>query len=153
LPSERPHMIKSALTKHIPANPEIIISMQNSLNSGYLSKYKTIFVFPHAVNEKRAFPKTRQLDWSGFWNFLKNKKLEKNISNPVWADYVVLDIKKSWFIVDRGCHWIQGTCLKGQNQFTSEFSDLVEKAVANFDTVYENDGFMILKNRSYNQSN
>ena len=66
---------------------------------------------------------------------------------------MVLDIKKSWFIVDRGCHWIQGTCLKGQNQFTSEFSDLVEQAVANFDTIYENDGFMILKNRSYNQSN
>ena len=153
LPSERPHMIKSALTKHIPANPEIIISMQNSLNSGYLSKYKNIFVFPHAVNEKRAFPKISQLDWSGFWDFFKNKKIEKNISTPVWADYVILDLKKPWFIVDQGCHWVQGTCLKGQNQFTSEFSDLVEKAAANFDTIYKNDGFMILRKRSHNQSN
>lgn len=148
LPSERPHMIKSALTKHIPADPEIIISMQNTLNSGYLSKYKNIFVFPHAVNEKKPFAKISQLDWTGFWHFLKHKKLEKNVSNPVWADYVILDLKKPWFITSLGCHWVGGTCLENQQEFTSKFSSLVEKTADNFDTIYENDGFMIFKNRS-----
>ena len=140
-------MIKSALTKHIPANPEIIVSMQNTLNSGYLSKYKTIFVFPHAVNEKRPFAKISQLDWTGFWNFLKHKKLEKNVSNPVWADYVILDLKKPWFITSLGCHWVGGACLESQQEFTSKFSSLVEKTAENFDTIYANDGFMILKKR------
>ena len=122
--------------------------MQNTLNSGCLSKYKTIFMFPHAVNEKKSFAKISQLDWTGFWNFLKHKKLKKNVSNPVWADYVILDLKKPWFIVSLGCYWVGGACLESQQEFTSRFSSLVEKTAENFDTIYENDGFMILKNRS-----
>ena len=141
-------MIKSALTKHIPANPEIIISMQNTLNSGYLRKYKTIFVFPSAGNEKTPIPKIGQLDWTGFLNFLKHKKLEKNISNPAWADYVILDLKKPWFIVAQGCHWVKGICLEGQQKFTSKFSRLIKKTEQDFETIYENDEFLILKNRS-----
>ena len=61
---------------------------------------------------------------------------------------MILDLKKPWFIVSLGCHWVGGACLESQQEFTSRFSSLVEKTAENFDTIYENDGFMILKNRS-----
>ncbi|MAP84475.1 MAG: hypothetical protein CMF83_01925 [Candidatus Marinimicrobia bacterium] len=148
LPSKRTQMIKSALKKYIPTNPEIVVSMQNTLNWGYLTKQKTIFVFPDGVIEKGFIPRISQLNWSGFWNFLKNQKLEKNISTSAWADYVILDFKKPWFIFSQGCHWITETCHEGQQEFINRFSSLVAKTKENFEMTYENDGFIILKHRS-----
>ena len=148
LPSERTRMIKSAVIEYIPLKPALIISIQNTLNLGYFSKHQNILVFPHGAAEKMSIAKINHLNWAGFWHFLRHQKLEKNSTSPLWADYVIIDLKKPWFIVGQGCHWIQGTCLEGQHQFTSEFSSLVKKTEKNFYTIYENDEFMILKNRS-----
>ncbi len=148
LPSKRPKMIKSALTKHIPTNPETVISIQNSLNSGNFSKHKNIFIFPHAATEKGPITDISKLSWTGFWNFVKNKKIDKKINTLVWADYVILDLKKPWFIVAQGCHWVRGKCFEDRQGFSNKFYSLVEKTKAQFDTIYENDGFIILKNRS-----
>ena len=78
----------------------------------------------------------------------KNKELEKEVPISVWADYVILDLKKPWFIVTQGCHWIRGKCFEDKQGFSNNFSRLVEKTKEQFDTIYENDSFMILKNRS-----
>ena len=147
LPSKRTQMIKSALTKYIPTNSEIVVTTQNTLNSGYLSKHKTIFVFPDGAIEKGSIPRINQLNLDGFWKFIKNQKLEKSTTSSAWADYVVLDIKKPWFIISLGCYWVQGTCLKGQQEFANRFSSLVAKTKEHFEMVYENDGFIILKYR------
>jgi hypothetical protein len=141
-------MIKSAVIEYIPSNPKLIISIQNTLNLGHFSKHQNISVFPHGAAEKMQTSNINRLNWAGFWNFLKHKKLEKNVGNPVWADYVVIDLKKPWFIGSLGCHWVGGACLESKQKFTSKFSSLVKKTAENFDTIYENDGFMIFKNRS-----
>ena len=148
IPSKRTHMIKSAVTKYIPLNPELVISLQNTLNLGYFSKHRNIFIFPHGATEKRMIAKINSLNWDGFWRFIKNQKLEKNVSNPILADYVIIDLKKPWFIVAQGCHWVKGICLEGQQKFTSKFSRLIKKTEQDFETIYENDEFLILKNRS-----
>ena len=153
LPSERMRMIKSAVIEYIPLNPKLIISIQNTLNLGHFSKHQNIFVFPHGAAEKMQTSNINRLNWAEFWNFLQHKKLEKIVGNPVWADYVVLDLKKPWFIGTLGFPLVGGACLENQQKFTSKFSSLVKKTAENFDSIYENDGFMILKNRSYNQSN
>ena len=148
LPSKRSKMIKSALKMHLPTNPEIVISIQNSLNFGDFSRHKHIFVFPHAATEKSPIANMSKLSWDGFWDFIKNKELEKEVPISVWADYVILDLKKPWFIVSQGCHWIRGKCFEDKQGFSNNFSRLVEKTEEQFDTIYENDSFMILKNRS-----
>ena len=136
------------MLEYVPLNPELVISIQNTLNLGYFSKHQNIFVFPHGAAEKRPIAKINHLNWAGFWHFLRHQKLEKNSTSPLWADYVIIDLKKPWFIIGQGCHWVQGTCIEGQHQFTSEFSSLVEKTEKKFYTIYKNDEFMILKNRS-----
>ena len=148
LPSKRSNMIKSALMKHIPTNPETVISIQNSLNAGNFSKHKNIFIFPHAATEKRPIANISKLSWSGFLNYTKNKELKKEVTTSVWADYVILDLKKPWFIVAQSCHWIRGECFEDKQGFSNKFSNLVKTTEEQFYIIYKNDGFMILKNRS-----
>jgi len=62
----------------------------------------------------------------------------------IWADYVVLDLKRQWFINDRGCNrWRGGQC--HDPAFSQKFLKLVEETKKRYDLVYEKDGFMILR--------
>jgi len=58
----------------------------------------------------------------------------------IYADYLVLDLKRQWFINDRGCSaWRNGQC--HDPAFSQEFLKLVEKTKRGYDLVYENDGY------------
>ena len=60
----------------------------------------------------------------------------------IWADYVVLDLKRQWFINDRGCNrWRGGQCY--DPAFSQESLKLVEESKRGYDLVYEKG---ILKN-------
>jgi uncharacterized membrane protein len=148
LPSKRSHMIKSAIDKHIPKNPDVIISIQNSINSGSLSKHKTIFIFPHGATEKRPVANISELNLADLGYFIQYGKLRIKANTSLWADYIILDLKKPWFIVSQGCHWVREKCFEKEKGFANRFSSLVEKSEERFDIIYINDGFMIFKNRS-----
>jgi len=61
------------------------------------------------------------------------------------AEYVTLDLKRPWFVVDKGCSWRDGACL---DQATAdEFMANLDRTLALFDKVHEDDGFMILKRK------
>ena len=155
LPNNRDVMIKMALMRYIPSDSKISVSTQNSMNCSFLAHRKHYLLFPQGVLEAFSYP-----DLSG--------KLD---SNEVWADYLVLDLKRPWYIGDKGCCWKTGdnfilresevqslelsknpgfldwsAC--ADKEFRQKFLDIVIQSKKNFKLMYENDGFMILKRKS-----
>ncbi len=146
IPSERNQIIKTALKTHIPSDPEEIISIQNSMNFSYLMRRKTFKVFPHgAVVDSPIYGK--KLTWLGFIDFIRTGKPYTSSIENASANYVVLDLKRPWFIVGQGCYWVSNKC-KDDEQFKVYFLDLVSKTRQDFDTIFKEDGFIILKRRN-----
>jgi uncharacterized membrane protein len=147
LPSNRDTMIKAALSQVIPVDPEVVVSMQNTLVLNSLMQRKITLIFPGGAVGKIIGVNTSNLSWSGFLKYVLHGKLDVPPLKKYWADYVILDLKRPWFIVDRGCHWLAGRCLDDP-AFESEFLGLVEKTQKYFDPIFENDGFIILKRKT-----
>lgn len=59
------------------------------------------------------------------------------------ADYVVLDMKRPWFLIDIGCQWIFGQCT--DRNIAEEFLAWSEIARQTMTLIFEEDGFLILK--------
>jgi len=147
IPLDRNIIIESAVKRLVPTDPNITVSIQNTLNLNYLTQRKTIFVFPHGATAKSSIFDSSKRNWSGFLEFVKSGDLNLPFIEKKWADYVVLDLKRPWFIVDQGCHWIMGKC-QGDADFETAFLELVDKTNHQFDTVFKKDGMMILKLKS-----
>jgi uncharacterized membrane protein len=127
LPDERSRMITEAVKKYIPSDPNVAVATQNSLNMSYLAKRKVYLPFPESVLEPHLLP-----DWN-----------HPGKMRAVSADYVVLDLKRPLFLVDKGCDYQYGRCR--DRAFVERFMVVVAETKKMFSTVYENDGFMILK--------
>ena len=74
--------------------------------------------------------------------------MTKAKTEEIWVNYVVLDLKRPWFISDKGCHWQNGQC-KDKGEFTSRFISLVQQTKERFDTVFQKDEFYILKRKTF----
>ena len=142
--TDRDKMIKQKIVKHIPVNPSILVSTQNTVNWGYLAHRKLLMGFPNGMNTPDRFPKGMDRKLSDLWEFISTGNLKKREADAQWADYVVLDLKRAWFIGDKGCAWINQRC-KDNSKFASEFLDLVQQTKNSFNILIEQDGFLILK--------
>jgi uncharacterized membrane protein len=144
IPSERDKMIKESLTKYIPKDKNLSVSSQNSLNWSHLSNRKIYLPFPQGVFEPHSIPNWSQASIRELLAFPRsNKSLEKETH---LVDYVVLDLNRPLFIIDRGCNLIFGKCM--DEKISLEYYLLVDKVKKYFDIVFEKDGFLILQ-RSY----
>ena len=146
VPTERDAMMKVAMKKFIPADPEVSVTTQNTLNYSHLAHRKVYLPFPMAIAEP-----SKVLDWSnrtgeGFWVFVRSGYKPTVITHDRYADYVVLDLKRPYFLVDRGCEWIYGEC--SNREMEKEFLDWVAYTQSIYDVVFEQDGFMILRRRA-----
>jgi hypothetical protein len=129
-PDNRDTRIIRAMESLLPDDPDVVVVTQNSLNWGkastrYFTNSFPMAVFaPHLVltGEKPLFPVTRNL-----------------------AEYVVLDLKRPWFVVDKGCEWRGKACTDGA--VADVFQENLDRLRELFDTVTEGDGFMILKRK------
>ncbi len=121
-PTTRDAMIKDALGKFIPADPTIAVSSHTTVNWHHLANRQFYFAFPLAVTEAFDVPV---------------------VHKQVLADYVVLDLKRPWFIGDKGCEWLYGECRNPE--ITDQFRTLVVAAKKSHEVVFEKDGFLILK--------
>ncbi|HIO23416.1 MAG TPA: DUF2079 domain-containing protein [Nitrospinaceae bacterium] len=150
-PEERNEWIKSKIIKFIPSDPNIILSVQNSINFGYLVQRKNIFSFPDGVINPATVVDSSMKTWGGFLKYIRSGELEEILHDKKLADYVILDLKKPWFISENGylisCHWVEGKCSNAKN-FEERFLHLVDTAKKFFETIYDNDQFMILKRSS-----
>ena len=143
VPTEREAMMKAAMLRYIPADPDVSVSTQNTVNWYHLAHRKVYLPFPDGVGEPHKI-----MDWSnrsttGLLEFIRTGYKPPGITHERYADYVVLDLQRPWFIVDRGCDWLYGAC---QNpEMAAKFLRLVDETRRHYDTVFERDGFMILR--------
>lgn len=147
VPTEREAMMKAAMLAYIPTNPEASVSTQNTVNWYHLAHRKVYLPFPMGVGE----PPHKVIDWSnrdlpGLWTFIRTGEKTPAITHDRYADYVVLDMKRPYFIVDKGCNWIYGKCL--DKEVERKFLDWVSYTRTHYDTVFEQDGFMILRRKT-----
>ena len=99
--------------------------------------------FPLGISEPYKLIDTPNQNWSGFLRFLNTGYKAKNMRRDRYADYVVLDLKRPYFLLDRGCNWIYGQCL--DKDMEKRFLDWVAFTQSKYNTIYEKDGFMILR--------
>jgi hypothetical protein len=100
LPTDREVMMKNAMLKYIPANSNISVTTQNTVNWYHLAGRKDYLPFPLGVDVPH-----RVMDWSnrdlpGLWQYVRTGVMPPAITHARYADYVVLDLKRPWFIID-----------------------------------------------------
>ena len=151
IPVGRDKMIKDAMGKYVPADPDVSVSSQNTLNWGHLAHRKCYTIFPLGVIEPVVIPEFAK---AGF--------------KEIWVEYVILDLKRPWFIVDRGCSWQTEESIKlsdddikrldlkdnpgplkwvscASQKFRNDFLDAIVETKKTFNVIFERDGFMILR--------
>ena len=87
LPGERERMIKRLLAQHVPSDPKLTISAQNTLFNHQVSSRTTFAAFPVGLDKKAPFP---DYELAGMIRYFL-------------ADYFVLDLKRPWYIDSLGC--------------------------------------------------
>jgi len=130
--TDRTKMIKDSIELLIPKDPGVSVSVQNSLNWETLVIRDCSFVFPYGVIAENHY--------DGSFNDICMGDREDFV---LAADYVVLDLKRPWFVYDKGCTWLYGKCDDEVVEF--EYKKWVKYTKKIMKTVFEKDGFLILK--------
>jgi len=144
-PDDRDTRIIRAMETMLPDDPEAVVITQNSLNWGKASTRYFTNSFPMAVFEPHHAQNSGGATLADFRRFILSGEKPLFPVTESLAEYVVLDLKRPWFVVDRGCEWKNGAC---RDQVTaSVFTENLKRARELYDTVLEDDGFLILKRR------
>jgi uncharacterized membrane protein len=143
LPTERDAMIKTAILNHVPAaDAKLFVSTQNTLNWGYLASQEVYLPFPLGVAKPYRVMDWANRDWHGLREFVRTGYKSPAISYERYADYVVLDMKRPYFVIDLGCTWLYGACQ--DESVENIFLNYVSFARKYYEVVFEQDGFIIL---------
>ena len=145
IPTKRDSMIKEALLEYIPSDSEVSVSTQNSLNYGHLSSRKLYLPFPQGVIYPHPVPSWKKEEKGDLLGLISENGKSSVRYDEKLVDYVVLDSKRPWFVIDQGCDWIYGKCTN--DKVANEYLRLVEKTKSIMQVVFEKDGFMILARR------
>ena len=143
--TERDLLIKQAIKIYIPDDVDVIVSTQNTINYSYLAHRKTYLSFPQGINESINVVGESNRTWSGFGKFVLTGYKAPEISNSRYADFLVIDLKRPWFLVDKGCDWTYGDCQN--SNVKNEFQDIIGLSRKYYEIVFERDGFFIFRRR------
>ena len=143
VPTEREAMMKMAMEKYIPASPDVSVTTQNTVNWSHLANRKVYLPYPLGIAEPHKVMDWSNRTWDGFWEFVRTGYRPPAIAHDHYADYIVLDLKRPYFLMDRGCEWIYGGCRN--KEMEKKFLDWVAYTRSIYETVFEQDGFMILR--------
>jgi uncharacterized membrane protein len=143
LPDARDRMIREAISQYIPRQPDTVISSQNSLNSEVLSNRKIISAFPAGVTGPINKEDWTSRDLGGLWRYAMTGERPQSGQTSHYAEYVLLDLNRPLFVLDKGCEWIYGRCR--DKELEMKFHEILGYVRSSHDLVFENDGFMIFK--------
>ena len=144
--TDREIMIKNAISHHIPSDKNLMVSTQNSLNWGPLAHRNAYNAFPNGVAWPHLTIEDSDRTISGLAEFIKTGKNKLAKAKVHWADYIVIDLKRPWYIVDQDCDWYEGKCR--DQGFVEKFMSFIEQIRKSHAVIFENDGFMIFKRLS-----
>ncbi|WP_375574452.1 DUF2079 domain-containing protein [Paracidovorax oryzae] len=133
LPDERTRRIQAALERWVPRDEGVSVATQNTVNWGHLPLRDAYFAFPDGVFSAKAVPA-----WASGGSAGAAPRARQ-------ADYVVLDERRPWFLLDQGCLWLHGQC--SDAAAAARYRGAVAEARRLYSVVYEDDGFSILRRR------
>ena len=145
--TERDKWIKKALETHISLNHRTTISTQNSLNWHILARGGEYLPFPLGVDKPLKIFKDSDRTFAHFLKFIIFQKIPSTEIENIWADYIIIDLKRPWFNIGVSCSWELDTKLCKNSAMTDNFIALVEKVSLSHETVFKKDGFLILKRK------
>jgi uncharacterized membrane protein len=146
VPDSRDARFSRMIDLYVPADPRVSVAVQNTVNSAGVSHRRTVVPFPLGVDAP-----IQSVDWSNrtgqdFWRYLRSGYREPTRNVPVRAEWIVLDMKRPWFVADRGCDWIYGRCRNAAVE--RDFLAAVDAARARYEVVFEEDGMVIMRLRA-----
>jgi len=144
-PDGRDTRIIRTLEQILPDDPDVVVITQNSLNWGKAVSRYFANSFPMAVFEPHRAQNPGAATPQDFRRFVLTGEKPAFPVVESLAEYVVLDLKRPWFVVDQGCAWNGEACL--DKAVAERFRESLEEARKSFDTLVEDDGFLVLKRR------
>lgn len=142
-PTARDAAILSEILRSVPQDPTVPVVSQNTLNWGSLAERLDYNSFPLGVFTPHPVRDLSGATWADFWTFVRTRQTP-NLPIRTWQpSYVLLDLTRPWFVLDRGCEFIQGACR--DEDVAREFNVYVIKARQELETVYDQGGFLILR--------
>jgi uncharacterized membrane protein len=132
IPTEREKMIKQAIVDFIPTEPDLVVSIQNTVNWEPLVQKHHFLIFPQGITKSQDVPTFGNKLWAPELN-----------QKSIMADYVVLDLNRPWFLLDKGCDWLLGKC--SNNKVAREYLEWVDKTKSKMQVIFEKDNFFIFK--------
>jgi len=142
--SSRDASIRNAIRKYVPIDDEIIISSQNNLNYLDLAKRQNYLIFPGGVVEPHQLTNWDHKTFHGFLGFVKEGDIKSAIQQElVYADYVLIDIHRPYFVYDAGCDTIYSKCTN--RHVEALYLDSLKTLESKYTLLYEYDGFRIYK--------
>lgn len=142
-PSARDAAILSEILRSVPRDPTLPVVAQNTLNWGALAERLHYNSFPLGVFDGHPVRDLSGATWRDFWTFVRTGQTP-DLPVRAWkAGYVLLDLTRPWFVLDRGCEFQNGACRDAA--VAREFNELVIRARQELETVYDQGGFLILR--------
>lgn len=131
------------MKKYIPSDLNTTVVTQNSINWSHLAHRRVYLPFPMCIATQCVVTNFSSLTLYKFWEFVKTGDREPPDINYVYADYVVVDLKRPYFLFDEGCDWIYGKCR--DSVVKNKFLDWLSITLENYDIIFEYDEFFIFK--------
>lgn len=150
VPTKRDAMIERAIADYVPDDEDVVVSSQNTLFTPGLGLRRVLFAFPSGTRQAELFPDFSVESGHGLYT----------------ADYVLIDLKRPWYLLASGCGWRTGLeysldqdtwkslglqfspgqlpwagCLAEAER--NEFIECLKAVQAQYDLLFSHDGFMI----------
>lgn len=142
-PTDRDIRVIRAMESLLPSDPTVAVVSQNSVNWGKAASRYFANSFPLAVFEDHLAQNMKGVTFAQFWRFAVTGRKPDFPVTPSLAEFVVLDLKRPWFVVDKGCEWRDGACR--DQEAAAKFQDALDRLRKDFDVIHEDDGFFIFQ--------
>jgi uncharacterized membrane protein len=135
VPTARDIRLRELIDRHVPSDRALVVTMQNNLHTGRLSLRTNAFAFPDGVLSPVQVACHSAPE--GMSTTVDAKCGRPGRRGSVLTDYVVLDLKRPWFIYDRPVG--AGDDAAGR----AEFLALKERLADSFERIVAEDGLEI----------
>ena len=127
--TERDKRIKNLIERYIPANKETVVTTQNTVLTSNLANRNYLLSFPAgAVSDHQPH----------FFQLNGNTKFQ--------SEFVIIDLTRPLYLIDKGCGWIYGSCTIESIQ--SRHSQALRSIQERYTILVEHDDFFIFKKKS-----